>query len=258
MNAHRVERLLMTLSNQSTSSKLMRNVVALGKKYSKSGFPNPNREGCPDPSSLRAMAQRDRHLTLGDLPVSHLVTCSPCFQQYAHFRRMSCLVRGLQITAATLGVVAVIFVTARLVSEHPRRSGERVTSENQLRPGQSPVPTTQSRPNIAPFLLRVDLAPFSPTRGEAKDNTVNKVHLPPKLLWLKLLLPLGMEPGEYTIQLQDANGTMIIDKHALGHLEDGATSVDVEIDLVGTRRGAFTLMIRPLGLGWRRFSVKVE
>jgi hypothetical protein len=60
------------------------------------------------------------------------------------------------------------------------------------------------------------------------------------------------------IQLQDANGTVIIDKHALGHSEDGTTLVDVEIDLVGTRQGAFTLMIRPLGLGWRRFSVIVE
>jgi hypothetical protein len=258
MNAYRVERILMTLSNQSASSKLMRDVVALGKKYSKSGFPNPNREGCPTASSLRAMAQRDRHLTLGDLPVSHLVTCSPCFQQYAHFRRMSFLVRGLQITAATLGVIAVIFVTARLLSEHPRRSGERVTSENQLRLGQSPVATTQSGPTIAPFLLRVDLAPFSPTRGDATDDTVNKVHLPPKLLWLKLLLPLGMEPGEYTIQLQDANGTVIINKHAIGRLKDGATSVDVEIDLAGTRRGAFTLMIRPLSLSWRRFPVIVE
>ena len=73
----------MTESNHSASSKLVRDVVALGKKYSKTGFPNPTREGCPSRSSLRAMAYRDRRLTLEDLPVSHVVSCSPCFQEYA-------------------------------------------------------------------------------------------------------------------------------------------------------------------------------
>ena len=73
----------MTESNRSTSSKLVRDVVALGKKYARAGFPNPSREGCPSPASLRAMAYRDRRLTLKDLPASHVVTCSPCFQQYS-------------------------------------------------------------------------------------------------------------------------------------------------------------------------------
>src|ERR1700678_3602076 len=102
----------MTHFNHFTSSKLVRDVVALGKKYSKTGFPNPNREGCPSRSSLRAMAYRDQHLTLGDLPASHIVSCSPCFQEYAHFRRMSLLFRGVRITAA-LGVAALLFVAAR-------------------------------------------------------------------------------------------------------------------------------------------------
>src|ERR1035438_2059463 len=92
----------MTESNLSASSKLVRDVVALGRKYSKTGFPNPNREGCPSRSSLRAMASRDRGVTLEDLPVSHVVSCSPCFQEYVHFRRLSVLLRGIQMTAASL------------------------------------------------------------------------------------------------------------------------------------------------------------
>src|SRR3984957_21319406 len=94
--------------NRSASSKRVRKIVALGKKYAKTAFPNPTREGCPSRSSLRAMAYRDRRLTLKDLPVSHVVSCSNCFQEYTRFRRMSILVRGIKITAAALVVLAAL------------------------------------------------------------------------------------------------------------------------------------------------------
>src|SRR6266536_2599173 len=97
----------MTESNQSVSAKQVRDVVALGKKTSKTAFPNPMREDCPNSSTLRAMAYRDPRLTLKDLPVSHVVTCSPCFQEYARLRRMSILMRSIQVTAASLAVLAV-------------------------------------------------------------------------------------------------------------------------------------------------------
>jgi hypothetical protein len=247
----------MTHFNQSTSSKLVRDVVALGRKYSKTGFPNPNREGCPPRSSLRAMAYRDQRLVLGDLPVSHIVSCSPCFQEYAHFRRMSLLFRGIRIAVA-LGVAAMLFVAARFVWNHTRRSGEPNISEGQLAKQQPPVTTKQQAPPTAPSPLRVDLASFSPSRGDAKDDSEKKVHLPPKLLRVEFLLPLGMEAGEYEIQLQDSTGTTFIHKSALGRMNDGITSVEMDIDLSSTTRGSFTLMIRPPGLDWRRFPVVVE
>src|SRR5437867_12828801 len=100
----------MTESNQPASSKQVRDVVALGKKYSKTAFPNPTREGCPNRSTLRALAYRDRRLELKDLPVSHVVSCSPCFQEYLRLRRISVFVRGLQVTAASLVVLSALFV----------------------------------------------------------------------------------------------------------------------------------------------------
>src|ERR1039457_3065076 len=143
-------------SNHSESSTLMRGIIALGRKHAKTGFPNPNNEGCPSSSTLRAMAYRDRRLTLQDIPAGHVVSCSPCFQKYAHFRRISLLVRGIQITAASLAVAAMLFLTARLVWNHAHRSSE---------PSLSAI----HRPHIAPFPLRVDLASFSPTRGDSRD-----------------------------------------------------------------------------------------
>jgi hypothetical protein len=247
----------MTESNHFTSSKLARDVVALGRKYAKNGFPNPNRAGCPNRSTVRAIAYRDRILTLEDLPASHIVSCSPCFQEYAHFRRMSFFFRGIRIAAA-LGVAAMLFVAARFVWNHTRRSGEPSISEEQLAKQPPPVTTKQQSPPTALSPLRVDLASFSPSRGDAKDNSEKKVHLPPKLLRIEFLLPLGMEAGEYEIRLQDSTGTVFIDKRAPGRLKDGITSVETDIDLSSTTRGSFALMIRPPGLDWRKFPVVVE
>lgn len=257
MNAHCIERLPMTESNQSVSSKLMRDIVALGKKHSKSGFPNPNRAGCPNRSSLRAMAYRDRHFALGELPISHVVGCSPCFQEYAHFRRMSFVLRGLQLTAASLAVFTMLFVATRLLRNHTGQSGQQSASEKQ--PERHPSEATkQPVPPTAPLVLSADLSSFSPTRGDAPDESGNSVHLPQKLLRVHFILPIGMEPGEYQIRLQDDAGTVFIDTQAQGHIWHGATAVEVDINLVGAHRGNFILMVHLPGLSWRRFPVVVD
>src|ERR1700728_4386411 len=166
MNAHSIERFLMTESNQFASSKLIRDLVALGKKHSKSGFPNPNREGCPSRSSLRAMARRDRHLALGDMPVSHIVGCSPCFTEYAHFRRMSFLWRGLRLTAASLAVLATLFAATRLFRNSTDRSRKEGASEKHVDRQPSRPLTKHTVTPAAPCLVRVHLSSFSPTRGD--------------------------------------------------------------------------------------------
>ena len=256
MNAHSIERSLMTESNQFASSKLIRDVVALGKKQSKSGFPNPNREGCPSRSSLRAMARRDQHLALGTLPVSHVVSCSPCFEEYSHFRRTRFVLRGLWLTAASLAALAILFATTRLLRIQTDRSGHQSVSEKEI-DRQPSGATKQPIPLAAPLLVRVDLSSFSPTRGDEAEDARNRVQLPQKLLRVHFILPLGMEPGEYGIRLQDEAGTIFIDKRAVGHLTDGTTSVEMDIDLGGAHRGNFTLMVHPPGLSWRKFPVVV-
>jgi hypothetical protein len=236
----------MTESNRSASSTLVRDVIALGKKYAGAGFPNPNRVGCPNSSTLRAMAYRDRRLRLQDIPAAHIVRCSRCFQEYEEFRRMALIVRRIQITAASLAVAAMIFLTARFAWNRVHRSGE---------PSLAAIQRTT---HIAPLSLKVDLASFSPTRGDSRDDSEKRVHLPQKFLRVDFILPVGMEAGEYEIRLQDAKGTVFIAKRAPGRMNDGVTSVGIDIDLASASRGNLTLMIRPPGMDWRRFPAVVE
>jgi hypothetical protein len=203
------------------------------------------------------MAYRDRRLKLEDLPASHIVSCSPCFQEYAHFRRIAFFVRGLRVAGAALGAVVVIFVMARFVGHHTRREAP-IIAEKLGAKRQSPRRTEQQAAPIAPVAVTVDLASFSPSRGDANDGTKEKVHLPRRLLRVSFRLPLGMEPGEYEIRLQDSAGIVYIDKLAQGRIDKGITSVEMDIDLAATTRGSLTLLIRPPGSDWRRFPVIVE
>jgi len=171
---------------------------------------------------------------------------------------MSFLVRGLQVTAASLVVLAVLFAAARLVWNYTRGRGEAsISKEHQAEP-QPRVAIQQTPPPIAPLAITVNLASFSPTRGDEAKDSGNKIHLPPKLLRVNFLLPVGMEPGEYALRLTDSTGTVLKDTRAVGRLNDGATSVEVDLDLTAASRRGFTLMIRPPGLSWRTFPVLVE
>ena len=248
----------MTELRQSVSAKQVRDVVALGKEYSKTAFPNPTREGCPKPSTLRAMVHRDRRLSLKELPVSHVVNCSPCFQEYARLRRRSVLVRGIQGTVGSLVVLAILFAAVRFAWNYTRRNGEPNISQQHRAQPEPRVAARQAPPAVAPLAMTVDLASLSPTRGGEARGSTNQIHLPPRFLRVTFLMPMGMEPGEYALLLKDSAGAVLKETESPARMNDGITSVVVDLDFTAARRGRFSLMIRPPGLSWRTFPVLVE
>src|SRR5438046_10242165 len=127
-------------SNQPVSSKQVRDVVALGRKCSKTAYPNSKRKGCPDLSTLRAMANRNRRLILTDLPLSHVVSCSPCFQQYLRLRRTFVLVHGLQVAVASLVVLGVLFAAVSVFQDRAgRRVAPTISQKHACKPPETAV-----------------------------------------------------------------------------------------------------------------------
>ncbi len=242
------------------SGKEVKEIVAFGRKCARDAFPNPTRAGCPDRARLRAMANRDPSLTLADLPTAHVVRCSPCFHDYMRFRRMSLFVRGLQITVASV-IVATVFVSAVLLVRN-RASDRSEPSVSQQKEVRSEPSQDQAKPQpavpVPPLQMKIDLAAFSPTRGDEKEVPRKAIRLPERNLRITFQMPLGMEAGEYLFQLKDSSGAVRSHARAPGHIADGTTSVDVDLDLAGAPRGRATLMIRPPGLSWRSFPSMIE
>ena len=85
-----------------------RKILELASEYVRSGFPNPERLGCPGSEALKSIAGRHLKFPEAEDIVDHIATCSPCFLEYHAIRRRSrrrlvggtalCCVLGLLLT----------------------------------------------------------------------------------------------------------------------------------------------------------------
>ncbi len=241
--------------NHSTSSKTVKRLIAFGRNCSKTIFPNPTRTDCPSRTRLRAMAFRDRQLTIEELPIAHIVQCSPCFEEYQRLRRMALLGSGVKISFASIAAFALCFSALHFIGSHMKGTAPRSIHEQARSAGQSDTEKPQQVAASVP--IQIDLAAFSPIRGAAQVSP-RAIRLPQKFDRVTFQMPVGLEPGEYTVQLQDAAGTLHTDTRVLGTISDGLTSIQVNFDFRSTSQRSFTLMIRPPGLSWRVFPVVVE
>ena len=248
----------MNRGKQSASRKQASAVVALGRKCARMAYPNPDRQGCPDASQLRAMAYRDRRCNLTDLPISHVVTCSPCFSQYLRFRQRLVLVTAAKITTAFLALFAVVFVSLSLARHDTATVSQPMVAKNSA--PHSPTPHLGPLPVAAtPLAMEVNLQSFSPLRGDSTENTPEKIHLPAKALRITFLLPIGMEPGRYTVRLSDAQGVSVLEQPVTARIAGGAASFVIDLDLTESIvKTEMKLMIKPSGLSWRRYLIVVD
>ena len=59
-----------------------RRLLEAATDYVKSGFPNPERLGCPGSEALKSIAGRHLNFPEAEDIVDHIATCSPCFLEY--------------------------------------------------------------------------------------------------------------------------------------------------------------------------------
>src|SRR4051812_20733317 len=181
----------MNRGKQSASRKQATAVVALGRKCARMAYPNPDRQGCPDASQLRAMAYRDARCNLTDLPISHVVTCSPCFSQYLRFRQRRVLVTAVKMTTAFLALFVAVFASLKVARHDTVKLAQPTVAEKSA--PHSPAPNLGERPVAAiPLAVEVNLQSFSPLRGDSPKNAPQNIQLPPQALRIRFLLPIGM------------------------------------------------------------------
>lgn len=221
-------------------------------------YPNPDRQGCPDASQLRAMAYRDGRCNLTDLPISHVVTCSPCFSQYLRFRQRLVMVTAVKITTAFLALFVAVFASLKLARQDTAKLFQPTVAKHSA--PQSPTPDLGQRSVAAtPLAMEVNLQSFSPLRGDSSENAPKKIHLPPKALRITFLLPIGMEPGLYTVRLSDARGVSVLDKPVTARIAGGPASFVIDLDLTESIvKSEMKLMIKPPGLSWWRYPLAVD
>ena len=107
-----------------------RKILELASEYVRSGFPNPERLGCPGSEALKSIAGRHLKFPEAEDIVDHIATCSPCFLEYHAIRRRSrrrlvggtalCCLLGLLSHGATFGALRRPYgIETRLLHNDP-------------------------------------------------------------------------------------------------------------------------------------------
>jgi hypothetical protein len=205
--------------------------ILLGGEY-----PNPNRAGCPGSKILRAMAFRK--LEQEQVPdwIEHLGTCSPCFREYAEFRKQ---VEWRRIAAYT-GMAAVVLVLLSFAWWGWRSS--------------HPVVIT------APNRVIADLRNQLTLRGEQGTETgrgplafkrgINEV---------SIYLPEGSRAGTYEVAVfREDPGAPLASTISEATAEKGMAELNATLDLSRIGSGHYLLGIRLPGTEWSYYRLVVN
>ena len=106
----------------------------------------------------------------------------------------------------------------------------------------------------------LDLRPFSENRGTDPGRAAEKpkLTLTRKRLQLALYFPVGMDEGQYTLQLLDGQLHTLLKQSVNASLQNHIVSATADLDLRSITPGAYTLALRKTGDEWRTFPVLLE
>lgn len=208
--------------------------------------PNPSRKGCLSTDVLKALSRKERSIT--DPGYEHLAQCSPCYREFRGFQQADARAR---VAAARIrrrwvlaAAAAILFVA--------------VGSWAVLRRGATPSTTTSVNSSVLQT-ARLDLRPFSVTRGAERSAEPDPVALPRGHVKATLLLPVGAEPGEYEIRLLD-DQRLVLRASSTGSatIRDYVTTLDTTIDLSSVAAGRYQLGLRRTGGEWQMFPARLR
>ena len=188
---------------------------------------NPERTGCPDEPTIRALAE-DR------LPVSHpgrlhLGRCSECFAEYRGFRQNYLAARKARRRVLTWALAASVALCA---------AGAGLWEAEHLRAGKTAIATS------VPVESHVNLFNSGTSRGGANGiNELQSVTLPAAVVHLSLTLPRFSDPGPYQILVSKdkAASNIVAKSFAVTREVSGREILETTLDLRSAKSGAYFL-----------------
>ena len=211
--------------------------------------------------TLKALAWRRRFPEAQKL-ISHLGSCSPCYQEHAEFvRQQGSRQRLYRLAAVAVLVVGVgIWISWKLIRGAGLSNPEVPPIVNapppERFPHQAPVPELEKQkpPEVQVALL--DLRKRGIPRGE-NSTKPGDLTLPKGRLKLSIYLPFGSEVGQYEVRISERKKQIATAK-GLAVMRNHITVLDVRIDTGAFDAGTHSLAIRQLGWDWYRFQVNLK
>jgi hypothetical protein len=205
---------------------------ALGRGLLKE-FPNPDRAGCPSSDVLKRIASHEMSLTEAEKWLDHLTSCSPCYRDFSQFQAayQSRRTRTLLAIAASILIVGILAGWA--------------------------VFLRQKEPLVAQTAV-LDLRNRSIPRGTETNPAEPLLEIPRDISHLEVYLPLGSSDGVYEVRVTDKQGDSLFAGHANARMEQGITSLYLDVNLKPFKTGLYLLQLRKPGLRWDSYSLTLK
>jgi hypothetical protein len=199
--------------------------------------PNPAREGCPPAEMLMRLARRE--LPIGDPAYDHIGKCSPCYQelrviQQADAARLAAAVKRKRLAYAAAAVLVLAMAGSWFALRQTTGTGGTAVSTTGVEQG-----------------ARLDLRPFAVTRGDERTKEPEALALSRARLKATILLPVGSEPGEYEVQILDADLKPRASSTGSATLVNYVTTLETTLDTTALPPGSYQLAVRRQGEDWR-------
>lgn len=214
-------------------------LVAAAARLFRTGFPNPDRIGCPAREALMDLARRGPGSGEGRGVVDHLTCCSQCFVEYEQFLRRERVARTMRLLALCASVLITVGLAVWLYAFR----GETGTT------GQSFEVAT------------IDLRGQSRLRGEQipepapAEGAIPVV--PAKRVTLSIMLPVGSEEGPYRIQIRGQEESPHFVGQGQAVFEERNVVLRIQADLRELDPRIYLLGIRKAEFRWEYYSVEV-
>ena len=194
-------------------------------------FPNPERSGCPGADVLRRIASRKMALPEAEKWLDHLGSCSPCYQDFSQFQEA----RKGRRTRTFLAIAASILVVASV------GSWALVQKHNKI--AQTAV---------------LDLRNRSVSRGTEPLPAEPPLEVGHNVSRLEIYLPLGSGEGPYDLRVSNLNGEALFTGAGAAKVQQGITSLPVEINLSTAKPGLYVLQLRRVGSEWNSYPLRIR
>ena len=224
-------------SQQGLSATQEEKLLKTAKELFLNQFPNPERKGCADSETIKALAFGKLRGEQASVWWAHFATCSPCTREFAAFQQQA---RSSRNTRIAVGIAASILLTVGIVAWLAMQG---------LPVGPEPLPPYESS--------TLDLRGVSLVRGGSTSSNA-PLELPRNRLALSIFLPTGTEPGEFDVQVFQQPENPILTASGPAILRDQIAVLDVRLDLSGLTPGTYLLAIRERGWDWNYYRVIVR
>ena len=165
--------------------------------------------------------------------LDHLTSCSPCYGDFSQFQATHQQRRTRTLLAIAASILIAIGIAGWVLLQKHNESLVAQTAVLDLRNRSIPR-GTEPNPEEVPLEI---------------NHVATHWHI---------YLPLGSSEGDYVVRIAAPGEKILFATRGIAHLQEGITSLTVDVNLTSVSPGLYVLQLHKVGPGWSSYPLTVR